>query len=183
MKTERRFANELKTMMSEMPLEDITVSLLCKKCHVQRQTFYYHFHDIYDLIMVVFLNEKIVGVQEAKNITQLISRLYEYYTKNKNFIDASLQSAGKDLFEEFVFNNTYQGLLKIMNQTSPSSKKITALERKSIIRFYSYSITNCYIYYLSNHKNKNLKDLLNNFSFIGDDFLEKSCLAILENRK
>jgi AcrR family transcriptional regulator len=56
MKTEYRFAEALKEMMSEVSLDSISVTSLCKKCKVNRQTFYYHFHDIYDLLALVFLN-------------------------------------------------------------------------------------------------------------------------------
>lgn len=181
MKTPIRFAKELKKMMSEMPLEDITVALLCQKLNVQRQTFYYHFHDIYDLILEVFLEEKIEGIQNVKTIDQLITRLYGYYNENKSFIDASLDSAGKDLFQEFIFNNVHQVLSKIMNQ-NPNNKKISLLERRAIIRFYSFAITNCFIHYLLNHKNKNLKDLLNNFSFLNDDFLDNAISSSIENK-
>ena len=52
-KTEKRMCNALKAMMEEKPLEEISVTSLSKKCHVNRQTFYYHFHDIYDLLSVV----------------------------------------------------------------------------------------------------------------------------------
>ena len=72
MKTEHRLAETLKEMMSEMSLDDISVTLLVKKCRVNRQTFYYHFHDIYDLLTLVFLDEKIDGVDDVSNIKQLM---------------------------------------------------------------------------------------------------------------
>ena len=59
MKTEHRLAEALKNMMSELPLEEISVAALTRRCKVNRQTFYYHFNDIYDLLALVFLNEKI----------------------------------------------------------------------------------------------------------------------------
>lgn len=182
MKTPLKFAKEMKKMMSEMPLEDISVSLLCQKLNVQRQTFYYHFHSLYDLILEVFLNEKIDGIQNVKTVEQLISKLYGYYKDNKAFIDASIESSSKDLFQEFIFNNIHQVLTKLMSLTQ-LAKKISVLDRRAIIRFYAFSFTNCFIHYLSNHKNKNLKDLLNNFKFIKDDFLEYSCKCVLENKK
>ena len=58
-------------MMSELPLEEISVAALTRRCKVNRQTFYYHFHDIYDLLALVFLNETIPGVDEAMNSEQM----------------------------------------------------------------------------------------------------------------
>ena len=70
MKTEYRLAEALKNMMSEVPLDSISVTSLTRRCHVNRQTFYYHFHDIYDLLTLVFLDEKVPHVEEAKNIEE-----------------------------------------------------------------------------------------------------------------
>ena len=87
MKTEHRFAEALKSMMSELPLEEISVAALTRRCKVNRQTFYYHFHDIYDLLALVFLNETIPGVDEAMNSEQIAESIYNYYIKNQKLID------------------------------------------------------------------------------------------------
>ena len=36
--------------LERMPFEKITVSGLIKECAISRNTFYYHFEDIYDLL-------------------------------------------------------------------------------------------------------------------------------------
>ena len=37
-------------MLERMPMEKITVTELVKECHIGRNTFYYHYNDIYDLL-------------------------------------------------------------------------------------------------------------------------------------
>ena len=49
MKTGYALGLALKDMMAHQPLETISVLELSKKCGVSRKTFYYHYHDIYDL--------------------------------------------------------------------------------------------------------------------------------------
>ena len=61
MKTEHQFAEVLKKMMESMPLDEISVTTLSKRCGVSRKTFYYHFRDVYDLLTLVFLDEKITA--------------------------------------------------------------------------------------------------------------------------
>ena len=112
MKTEHQFAEVLKKMMETMPLEEISVTALSKKCNVSRKTFYYHFRDVYDLLTLVFLDEKITTDNSfIKSNKDLIETIFAYYSKNEKFIDATLDSAGKDLFNEFVFNFCYQTIL------------------------------------------------------------------------
>ena len=87
MKTEHRLAEALKSMMSQLPLEEISVAALARRCKVNRQTFYYHFHDIYDLLALVFLNEKISGIDEARDSVEMVTAIYSYYEKNQTFIE------------------------------------------------------------------------------------------------
>ena len=88
MKTEHALARALKEMMSNQPLESISVMEISSKCGVSRKTFYYHYHDIYDLLTQVFLEEKIPGANTATSFPELIQLVFEYYKNNQAFIDA-----------------------------------------------------------------------------------------------
>ena len=170
MKTEHRLAQALKEMLAKVPLESISVTSLSERCDVSRKTFYYHFHDIYDLLTLVFLNEKVDGIQSAKTPKDVLSKIFNYYLKNNKFIDATIDSAGRDLFEEFIFNVCYQSFMRIINLSS-ESKKITLNEKKAIVRFYTAGYSYAIVFYLSNAKNKSLEGLSNALSFLDEDFL------------
>lgn len=51
------FANTLMDMMKNIPLEKIRVGDLCARCGAQRQSFYYHFRDKYDLVAWIFTQD------------------------------------------------------------------------------------------------------------------------------
>ena len=181
MKTEYRFAEALKSMMAEMPLDMISVTLLSKKCKVKRQTFYYHFHDIFDLLTLVFLNEKMEGIENVSDFNGLLGCIFNYYAKNSKFIEATLNSAGKELVQEFINNTCYQKLYKLIG-TLPESKKITVNDRKLIARFYSLGISNSVVYYLTAYKNKSLHGLLNCFNFLDSNFLVEAINTVDERK-
>lgn len=164
MKTEYRLAEALKNMMAEVPLDSISVTTLAKKCHVNRQTFYYHFHDIYDLLTLVFLNEEIPDALNTTNIKELLQAIFNYYTKNKGFIDATLNSAGKELFEEFCYNICYQTFLRYITFV-PDNKKLHINDRKAVARFYALAYSHSIVYYLSTYKTKTFDGLMNCFLF------------------
>lgn len=180
MKTEHELALALKNMMSEKPLDSISVMALTKKCHVNRQTFYYYFHDIYDLLSLVFLDEKIEGIEKCKTLNTLLTKIYEYYEKNIKFIDATLNSAGKDLFQEFIYNIFYHSILRFVNEKD-EEKTLSVNAKKTITRFYASAYSNSTIYYLANYKNKSLKGLLANFSFVDECELRNSILKYDKN--
>lgn len=184
MKTEHQFAETLKKMMATKPLEEISVISLSKKIGVSRKTFYYHFHDVYDLLTLVFLDEKVIDdpswISSSKD---LIAVIYNYYVKNALFIDAAINSAGKDLFEEFIFNFCYQVILNNLLPKIPESKNITINDRKNIARYYSFGYSNSLVYYLSTHKTKSLEGIKSCFAFITDQSFVNSVNAILNRKK
>ena len=53
--TQRAFGNALVRLLQQRPLSKITVNDIVEECGVARQTFYYHFQDIYDLLQWIFL--------------------------------------------------------------------------------------------------------------------------------
>ena len=52
--TKESLGNALKKMLAIKPIDKITVKDLVEECGVNRQTFYYHFDDVYDLLEWVF---------------------------------------------------------------------------------------------------------------------------------
>ena len=48
--TKQKIARALRQLMSERPLSKITVQDLMERAQMKRQSFYYHFQDIYDVL-------------------------------------------------------------------------------------------------------------------------------------
>ena len=184
MKTEHQFAEALKKMMATTPLDEISVTSLSKRLGVSRKTFYYHFHDVYDLLTLVFLDEKVTdNTSWISNTKDLISVIYNYYVKNALFIDAAINSAGKDLFEEFIFNFCYQVILNNILNNMPEAKNVNPNDKKNIARYYSFGYSNSLVYYLSTHKAKNLEGMRNCFAFITDQSFKDAVNAVLNKGK
>ena len=173
MKTEHLLARTLKQMMATQPLETISVIELSNKCNVSRKTFYYHYHDIYDLLTQVFLDEKIPNTNTAETFNELVTIVWKHYKNNEAFINATLASAGESLYSEFIYNIFYTNALRFINKYD-TEKKLSANTKKSVARFYAYGYGNSLVYYLSNYKNRTLPGLLNCFNFLNDKNIELS---------
>ena len=59
MKIETAYQEGLKKLIKEKPLDEINVVMLCEECNSNRQTFYYHFRDISDVVESIFLKAKV----------------------------------------------------------------------------------------------------------------------------
>lgn len=61
--TEQAFARALKEIMAKKSFDKVTVTELVRFLNVNRQTFYYHFKDLYDLLEWIYITdgEKMIG--------------------------------------------------------------------------------------------------------------------------
>lgn len=117
--TNAKFKVTLREMMGQMPLEDINVTTLCAKCGCHRQTFYYHYQDIYDLIQAILLSDEIPKFDSAKTIRDALRAFILYAKENYVFLQQAYNSAAKDLVDDFMFSKFN---VKIYNLLSNSSE-------------------------------------------------------------
>ena len=165
MKTQHALTVALKEMMASQPLNTISVLELATKCGISRKTFYYHYHDIYDLLTQLFLEEKVPNAANAESFNDLVVCVFKYYKENEAFIDATLNSAGKELFSEFIYNIFYSGAMRFINKLDVD-RVLSLNTKKAIARFYAYGYSSSEVYYLSTYKHKSLEGLVNTYMFL-----------------
>ena len=115
MTTEAKFKNALKEMMLSKPLEEINVTVLCDKCGCHRQTFYYHYQDIYDLLAAIFLNENIEGLDQAKEAGDTLTAFLNYAKSNFVFLRSAYNSAARDLVDDFFYSKIAAKVFSILS--------------------------------------------------------------------
>ena len=87
--TKAAFADALKKMMAVKPMEKITVKDLVEICGVNRQTFYYHFDDIYDLLEWVFEEDAKRSLPKEvvyDHWREDVMIFFEYLYENRSFV-------------------------------------------------------------------------------------------------
>ncbi|MCR5348610.1 MAG: hypothetical protein K6E59_03265 [Bacilli bacterium] len=126
--TEAKFKYALKDMMRTMPLEDINVTVLCNKIGCHRQTFYYHYQDVYDLIAAILLNEDLSAADKAKDAKGALKVYLAYVKENFFFLRATYNSAARDLTDDFIFGKLNATLFNIWS----ASPKTFDLKKEGI---------------------------------------------------
>src|SRR5574344_2031238 len=64
--TKRALSQSLKKLLGVKPLDKITVTDIVEDCGVNRQTFYYHFQDMADLVEWTCLEDADKALQDRK---------------------------------------------------------------------------------------------------------------------
>lgn len=142
MKTKYRLATALKQLMRTTPLDLISVKTLTEKCNLNRQTFYYHFRNLYDLLMWIFLNEEVL--LDTSTIDSALASLFIYLEEEDTLIENALNSAAKDLVMEFLFNKIYNMNISLFKDYYKYSK-ISKDDRTYYARFLGAGLSNVII--------------------------------------
>ena len=107
--TKQLFADTLQAMMREMPLQKVRVKELCERCGAERQSFYYHFKDKYDLIAWIFLRDYEASlsdegghytVEHAAGVLRRMKKRESFY--RKAFSDRSQNAISQYVIEYFT---------------------------------------------------------------------------------
>ena len=91
--TKLALANALKKLLQKKFLDDITVKELVEECEVNRQTFYYHFQDIYEVIELICQYELIdqIAYRQEESFSHWLEHLMALIEENRWFYRKMLQ--------------------------------------------------------------------------------------------
>lgn len=119
--TKQQLANALKNIMCEKSLEKITIKDLVNYCGVNRQTFYYHFKDIYDLLEWIYKTEAIDSIKDCNNYEtwqQGFLKIFQYVKNNREFCINTFNSIKRNQLEDFLYNEVFCLVLNVVNEIS-----------------------------------------------------------------
>lgn len=117
--TKKALAASLKKLLSSKPLDKISVIDIAEDCEVNRQTFYYHFKDIYDLVEWIFTSEATKALDGKKTYDtwqQGFLQIFEYILLNKAFIKSTYNSSSREHLEGYLYNETYNLLIGVIEE-------------------------------------------------------------------
>ena len=92
--TKRLLTDSLKRQMEQKPLNKISIREICDGCGVNRQTFYYHFADIYDQVRGMYEQEIAVILKKNENLLfwqDALLQMFRYIEQNRTVCLCVLQ--------------------------------------------------------------------------------------------
>lgn len=117
--TRQRMADSLKNHMKKKPLDKITVREITEDCDLNRQTFYYHFQDIYALTNWMFQQEALELLKASSNCSTWrdgIILLLDYIHENILIWNCALNSLGNIRIKEIFYTDAKYIINIIINE-------------------------------------------------------------------
>lgn len=139
--TKKVMAATLKKMMESKPFDKITVVHLVEECEINRQTFYYHFQDIYELLGWIYKNEALVKIKNYKSYDtwqEGLLIIFSYVKENAKFCLNTFHSVGKEHLNDFLYDVTYELLINVVKEIA-KDKNVKEKDLKFIADFYSFA--------------------------------------------
>ncbi|MBO5783666.1 MAG: TetR/AcrR family transcriptional regulator C-terminal domain-containing protein [Clostridia bacterium] len=99
-KTKQALAESLKRQLKTESFSSVSIARICDPCGISRKSFYYHFHDKYELVNWIFCREWLDG-HPLPSAGEL-SSLCEYLYANREFYRKVLGVKGQNSFGEYL---------------------------------------------------------------------------------
>ncbi|HEX3023391.1 MAG TPA: TetR-like C-terminal domain-containing protein [Lachnospiraceae bacterium] len=139
--TKRALGASLKKLLLKKPLDKITVIDIIEDCEVNRQTFYYHFKDIFDLIEWMCIDEASKALNGKKTYDtwqQGFLQLFDAVLENKQFIMNVYQSVSREQVERYLYEVTYNLLAGVVEEQS-QGMNVREDDKMFIADFYKFA--------------------------------------------
>ena len=103
--TKKAIMYEFMSILEVKSLDKITVKDICERCEINRNTFYYYFEDIYDVLNTVFEMEKETVLEEIKDNSSFLNayrRSASIIMNNKKAVIHIYQSKRGDILRNYL---------------------------------------------------------------------------------
>ena len=140
--TKNALAQSLKELGSKKNFDKITVADISDQCGVNRQTFYYHFADKYELLNWIYNQEIFTPLTSEltfENWPEKWMDLFRYMKNNKKFLKNTIGSSN-NYFEQYMEKSLVTLFEKAIDDLDPNIA-LSDAEKNVYANFFAYGLT------------------------------------------
>ena len=104
--TEKAIQEAFVGLLNEKPLDKITVREIAQRCGINRNTFYYHYHDVYDLLeslLAAEVDRLMADVETIPTLKQALTEALRFALENMQAIRHIYESVNRDLLSAYLY--------------------------------------------------------------------------------
>lgn len=167
--TKQAMYHALKKLITTKSINKITIKDITDTCGLNRQTFYYHFKDIYDLLEWSFQEEFrfIDSYLQKPEYTweEIFAGSVKYISQNKYICQCIVCGLARDQLILSLHNSIYEIVRKIILR-SLSQNQIPEKYLDFTARFYTYALSNYLFDWVKNGMLETPEEVIDNFIFV-----------------
>ena len=167
--TKQAMYHALKKLITTKSINKITIKDITDTCGLNRQTFYYHFKDIYDLLEWSFQEEFrfIDSYLQKPEYTweEIFAGSVKYISQNKYICQCIVCGLARDQLILSLHNSIYEIVRKIILHSLPQNQ-IPEKYLDFTARFYTYALSNYLFDWVKNGMLESPEEVIDNFIFV-----------------
>lgn len=170
-------------LLEEKSVSKITVKDIVDACGVNRNTFYYHFDSIPDLVEEIvsdITKEIIVDNASAKSLEECIEIGAKVALENKRVLLNIYNSANRNVYEIYLMKACQQVVEQYI-ETVFGEADVNAFDREILVRFYKCQCFGQIIDWMNNSMSYDLSQQLCRLCKLREGFAEEVARRCREN--
>ena len=136
--TEEAIKKAFMKLLNEQPYSSITVKSIVTECGINRNTFYYHFQGIPELLEQIIKEQCDTIISRYPTLTSIedcLTMAAEFARENRQALLHVYRSVDRAIFETYLWRICDYGVRSYINTVVPPSKK-TDRTKEAFFRFY-----------------------------------------------
>ena len=141
-RTKEMLAESLMKLLARRTLDKITIQDLVDDCGYNRQTFYYHFHDIYDLIDWIFAAQTQELIEKCRACGSLdvgVEAVIAYMRENRRLILNILRSVNGEKLLDNLYRSAQSIVLSAL-ANHPGVQELSTEYRELVAEAFKYAL-------------------------------------------
>lgn len=180
--TKEALAEALIELLRERTLDQITVKDITDRCRVNRQTFYYHFEDVYALLKWIFTQRLEKTSIEMFSLDEWFDAFIFFFNDligERDLLINAYRSLDRDQLKTYLMKISYK-LVENYANTHYSTIPIKKSNFEFVISFYSLMIVNIVIDWFEKGMPESYEQVLNQFYTLVNGSMEFSFKQFLK---
>ena len=163
-------------MLNEMPMNKITVKELAERCDINRNTFYYHYADVYELLSELFHTELEKVIEEYNDTLSWEEGFImaaDFAIENKKAVNHIYYSMQREELVDYVYNvagNIMNNYVRRISRDIDSCE----YDRVLISSFYQCALTEMVLRWISSGMKEDPKEIVGRIGKLFDGNIELS---------
>lgn len=167
--TKQALCEALKKLLTKKSIDQITIGEITAAAGFNRQTFYYHFHDIYDLLTWVFNQEISVILpyldKPDVNWQETLRQAITHISRNKYLCSCVVHGVGREQLM-FTLHDSIYGLIKYVIIHENDIRPVPPKHLDFTVEFYTYAISHSLYDWISHGMRETPEELMEHLSFV-----------------
>lgn len=164
--TKKAIAASLKKLLLKKRLNKITVADIAEDCGINRQTFYYHFQDIYDLVEWICIEDTEAVLKENRTYDtwqEGFLAVFNLAKQDKTFIDNIYHSVKYESLVQYLYRLVYPLLYRVF-QEQYGGKGVREEDIVFVTDFYKYAFVGLLLDWVQNGMAKDPREIIDRVS-------------------